>query len=136
MSAYAVVALTFNSADVYHGDLPGTTPEHIKADTHQGRLSRRHSTRGSAGGRYQRADESYWRTLAEHLQDDRHILLLGHGRGHSNAMVQFVAWAAKHDHRLSERIVGAIEADVEHLTDGEILARAREFFGDQLPRWT
>jgi len=135
VSTYAVVVLTFNSADVYHGDLPGTAPEHIKADSHHGRLTHRHSARGSVSGRYAKADESYWRAIASHLQDDRHILLLGHGKGHSNAMIQFVAWAATHDHPLSERILGAVDADVEHLSDGEILALARDFFGDRLPRW-
>jgi hypothetical protein len=33
-----------------------------------------------------------------------------------------------------QRIVGSIESDSEDLTEGEILALARQFYGDSPPR--
>jgi hypothetical protein len=49
-------------------------------------------------------------------------------------MLQFMQYLAQHDRDLMKRIVGSIETDDEDLTEAEILALSRNFYGDQPPR--
>ena len=46
----------------------------------------------------------------------------------SSEMDQFVAWVKVHHPKLAKRIIGSLVEDERHLTDGQLLAKAREFY--------
>jgi hypothetical protein len=60
------------------------------------------------------------------------ILLFGAGTGASSAMEQLIANLSHHHADVARRIVGSIAVDEHHLTEDELLARAREFYGSAL----
>jgi hypothetical protein len=71
---------------------------------------------------------SFFKPVAEALQAEGQILIFGTGTGTSNEMNQFIAWLNKHHPELAGRIVGSVVVDEQHLTDDQLLAKAREFY--------
>ena len=71
---------------------------------------------------------SYFTPVANALQEAGQILVFGSGKGTSCEMDQFVAWATVHDADLARRIVGTVIVDGHHLTQGQLLEKARAFF--------
>jgi hypothetical protein len=64
------------------------------------------------------------------------VLIIGNSIGTSSAMVQLIRTLTKQREAIAERIVGALTADLEALTDQQLLARAREFYAQQDHRAT
>lgn len=95
-------------------------------------LSHRHE-RDIAG---QRAplDHDYLQRLAQAIGEADAVLLVGHGHGESD-MRHVLLRHLQHQHpALLERIVGVVRVDDSALSDGQLLALAREHFGNQAHR--
>ncbi len=71
---------------------------------------------------------SFFKPVAEALRAAARILVFGTGTGTSNEMNQFTAWLNKHHPELAGRIVGSVVVNEQHLTDDQLLAKAREFY--------
>jgi hypothetical protein len=69
--------------------------------------------------------------VAQALQAAEQILILGTGTGTSSEMDQFVAWLKLHHPGLAKRIIGSLVVDEHHLTEGQLLAKAREFYANE-----
>ena len=59
------------------------------------------------------------------------MLILGTGTGTSSEMDQFVAWLKLHHPDLAKRIIGSLVVDEHRLTDGQLLAKAGEFYANE-----
>jgi imidazoleglycerol phosphate dehydratase HisB len=55
-------------------------------------------------------------------------LIFGTGTGASSAMEHLLAELRHNDRDIAERIVGSIAVDEHHLTEDQLLAKARELF--------
>ena len=55
-------------------------------------------------------------------------MLFGTGTGASSAMEQLIGHLKHHHADVAKRIVGSLAVDEHHLTEGQLLARAREFY--------
>jgi hypothetical protein len=64
------------------------------------------------------------------LKQAEHVLIFGNGTGSSSVVGLFTAWLAEKDVPLSNRIVGSFAVDESHMTDGQLLAKAREIYFD------
>jgi len=71
---------------------------------------------------------SYFPTVVKALQSAEEILIFGRGTGKSCEMDQFVAWTNNHYPELAARIVGALVVDEKHMTEDQLIAKAREFY--------
>jgi hypothetical protein len=71
---------------------------------------------------------SFFGPVAEALKDAAKILVFGNGTGSSSEMDQFTLWLQHRHPELSRRVAGSIVVDVHHLTEGQVLAKAREFY--------
>ena len=72
--------------------------------------------------------DNYFALVAAALKGAGQILVFGSGTGTANEMEQFGAWLNIHEHELAGRTTGFLTIDEHHLTDGELLAKARDFF--------
>jgi hypothetical protein len=72
--------------------------------------------------------KSFYEAVAKTLQSARQILLFGTGTGASSAMEQLLADLKKHHQDVAKRVVGSVTVDEHHLTDDQLLAKAREMF--------
>ena len=133
-SGHAILLISYHGADIYPTDATNSAPTRIVPQDASGRLRTMHHKANNPEGWYGEIEKSWYAELAEALRPAAQILIIGNGKGHSNGVLQFMKYLAEHDHDLMKRIVGSIESDSEDLTEGEILALAREFYGDSSPR--
>lgn len=71
---------------------------------------------------------SYFPPVVKALEGVGQILVFGTGTGKSSEMDQFVAWAKVRHPDFAARIVGTLVVDESHLTQGQLLEKARAFF--------
>jgi hypothetical protein len=131
---HAILVISYHGADIYPTDATGGAPERIVPEDPTGKLRTMHHKANNPDGWYGSIEKSWYAELAAALKPAAEILIIGNGHGHSNGMLQFTQYLAEHDHELMKRIVGSIESDSEDLTEGEILALARQFYGDSPSR--
>jgi hypothetical protein len=66
--------------------------------------------------------------LVKALHGAQQILMFGAGSGASIAMEQLLAELKRHHPDIAKRVIGSIVVDEHHLTEEELLAKARESF--------
>ena len=100
-------------------------------------LSQKHQQGNFQGQNFQgqrmSREPSYFKDIARHLHDCEQFALLSHGKGHSNAGNDFVNFMKRSDKELLAKYVANIRCDT-NLTENEILAEARNFFGTEEQR--
>jgi hypothetical protein len=133
-SGHAIVVISYHGADVYPTDATNSAPTRLVPEDAHGRLRTMHHKANNPEGWYGRIENSWYADLAEALKPAGQILIIGNGKGHSNVVVQFMQYLARHDHDVMSRIVGSVEADDEDLTEAQIVALSRDFYGDSSPR--
>ena len=62
------------------------------------------------------------------MKGAKQILLFGTGTGAASAMDYLVKELKHNHHEIAERIVGTVKVDEHHMTDDQLLAKAREMF--------
>ena len=61
--------------------------------------------------------------------------MLGHGNGKANASHQWVAYAEKHAKDVAAKVVADVRADIDDLSDADILKLAQHYFGSDPLRY-
>jgi len=135
LADHAILLIGYHGADIYLTDATGNGgPTRIAPEDPSGRLRKMHHKANDPKGWYGNIEKSWYAELAEALKPAAQILIVGSGKGHSNGILQFTRYLAEHDHELMKRIVGSIESDGEDLTEAQLLALARRFYGDDAQR--
>lgn len=93
-----------------------SAPNHLAPNQHHAHQA------GFRDGRRTPVDHGYYASVVAALGETKAWLIMGPGQAKLELVDHVEAWAA----RLSERVAGLETAD--HPTDGQILARARDFF--------
>ena len=73
---------------------------------------------------------SFFEPVAKALQAAGQILIFGTGTGSSSEMDQFITWVKTHHPEMARRIIGSLAVDEQHLTEDQILAKARDFYAN------
>ena len=125
---FVVVALTTREAKVWAtGVKPGAKPEMIMAaDPH---AEHRHVRTGQADHMHHRRidDAVFYGAIADAVAGAGSILLMGHGKGKANAMLSFVQFLERKRPDVARLVEGAVDHDLEAMTDAQVLAAAREW---------
>ena len=127
---HAILVIGYHGADIYPTDASGGAPTRIVPQDVTGRLRTMHHKANNPDGWYGKVPKSWYAELAEALKPASQVLIIGNGRGHSNGVQKFSEYLAQHDHDLMKRVVGSIDSDAEDLTEAQILALAKQFYGD------
>jgi hypothetical protein len=124
----ALLVIDHHEARLFRSEMMGTVPERIVPYEPEGHF--RHAPHSSDFSRGQEKPDptSFFEPVARALQATASVLIFGTGTGSSSEMVQFTDWLKVHHPELSRRIAGAVVIDEHHLTDGQLLAKAREFY--------
>jgi len=85
---------------------------------------------GFSRGQEKPDPDSFFEPVAAMLNGAGKILIFGTGTGMSSEMDQFVAWLNLHHPIVAKRIIGSLVIDEHHLTEGQLLAKARELFAN------
>ena len=125
---FVVVALTTREAKIWTtGVKPGTKPETIKsADPH---AEHKHVRAAQANHLHHRKidDPVFYGAIADAVAGAGSILLMGHGKGQANAMLSFIQFLERKRPDIAKLVDGAVDHDLEAMTDGQVLAAAREW---------
>jgi hypothetical protein len=127
-----VVVIDHHEAKIYRSDLHGTVPERIVPDDPHGFGRHLQSENPETDGKRQPERKSYYEGVAATLRGANRILIFGTGTGESSAMDRLLA-ELKHNHvDGAGHVVGSIAVDEKHLTEGQLLAKARDFFASKV----
>jgi hypothetical protein len=126
-----LVIIDHHEAKVYRTEMNGSIPQHLVPYDPYGYRRHLHTQNEESDGKRKPERKSYYEAIAKTLRGAERILIFGSGTGESSAMDQLVA-DLKHHHRdVADHIVGTIVVDSHHLTEGQLLAQAREFFASK-----
>ncbi|MEO6874773.1 MAG: hypothetical protein ABI222_08120 [Opitutaceae bacterium] len=125
-----VVVISHHGARIFASDAHGTPAVAVPSNEARN-FDHAPDAKEFTGHKEKPSAGSLFEPLAEALKTARKILLFGSGTGQANEMDLFVAWLTKHHSDMAHRIVGTVVVDEHHLSDGELLAKAREFYARQ-----
>jgi hypothetical protein len=126
--SHLLVVIDHREARIYRTELHGAVPQKIAPYDPFGFGRYLHYNQDDSNGQRKPEQKSFYEAVARTLKGAEQILLFGTGTGASSAMEQLAADLTKNHHELAERIVGSVAVDEHHVTEDQLLARAREWF--------
>lgn len=126
----AIAAIDFHSTRIYAIDSPDhSRPEHVHASDPRGYFHNVYHRHGNPDGTYEADSDAYWKTLARALHSAGAVLVLSHGKGKANAGHHFITYIEKHESDLAAKVLGEYRADIDDLTDEQLLRLGQQFVG-------
>jgi hypothetical protein len=126
--AHWLVVINHHEARIYRSEMQGTVPERILPHEPSDFFRHAPNSRDFARGQEKPDPNSFFAPVAEALAGTGKILVFGTGTGTSSEMEQFIAWVGHHHPEMRARIVGSVVIDEKHLTEAQLLAKAREHY--------
>ena len=125
---HLLVVIDHREARIYKTQLSGSLPQRI-APYDAGGLGRHlHYVQDDANGQRKPELKSFYEAVARTLHGAEKVLIFGSGTGASSAMDQLLAELKSHHAEVAEHVIGSIAMDEHHLTEDQLLAKAREFY--------
>jgi hypothetical protein len=123
-----LVVIDHHEARLFRSEMRGSVPQQILP--HEPGRYFRHAphSRDFTRGEERPDPNTFFGPLAHALLPAGRILIFGTGTGMASEMKQFVDWLAQHQPELSKRVIGSLAVDENHLSDGQLLEKAREFY--------
>ncbi len=109
------------TTDAKRGEVPNTISL-PPVDHHHVREAQHHGGHDSS-----KNDKPYYEAVSQALRPASEILLMGHGKGKGNSMLQLVQYLERHHHEVAKNVVGAVDENIVAMTEPEILAAARHW---------
>jgi hypothetical protein len=131
--AHLLVVIDHREARIYTTELHGTAPERITPYDPHGFGRALHYNQDDANGQRKPELKSFYEAVAKTLRGAEKILVFGAGTGASSAMQQLLFDLQHNHHDIAERVVGSITVDEHHLTEDQLLAKARDFYSAPAP---
>lgn len=123
-----VVVIDHQEARTYRTEMKGAVPERVTPNDSDGHDRHVHSSHNYPGQDGQPNHDAYFKSVADNLVGADKILILGSGSGSSSTMELFAAWLKTHREKLADCLIGTVAVDQSHMTEGQLLARAREIY--------
>ena len=130
LAPHLLVVIDHQEARVYRTEVHGAVPECIVPYDPHGYGKHLHSAHEWTDGKQQPEPKSFYEAVAKTLRGVEQVLLFGSGTGRSSAMEMLVADLKAHHPDVAARVIGSVIVDAHHTTEGQLLARAREFYAD------
>jgi hypothetical protein len=122
-----LLVIDHHEARIYRSEAGDSMPQRVIPHEPSDYFRHAHHSRDFSRGQEKPDPNSYFGPVAKALEGAGPILIFGTGTGTSSEMEQFVAWLGKHHPDVARRVVGSQVVDENHLTEGQLLAKAREF---------
>ena len=107
---------------------PHQRPERLVATDPHRYFHKVHHQAGDPSGAYEDDSPAYWHEVTDALSTAGAILLLGHGRGKSNASHRWVAYVEEHRKDVAAKVVADVRVDIDHLETKQVLGLAQYYF--------
>jgi hypothetical protein len=123
-----LLVIDHHDARIYRSEIHGSIPQRILPLEPEAHLRLANDAKDFSRGKDKPDPNSFFKPLASVLQGGGQILIFGTGIGTSSEMEQFIAWFKLHHPDQAKRIIGSLVVDESHLTDDQLLAKARDFY--------
>jgi hypothetical protein len=123
-----LVVIDHREARIYSAELHGSVPQKITPYDPHGFGRDLHYKQDDSNGQRKPERKSFYEAVAKTLEGAQQIVLFGTGTGSSSAMEQLLLDLRKHHRDVAERVVRSNAVDEHHLTEDQLLAKARELF--------
>jgi hypothetical protein len=127
-AADLVVVIDHREARVFRATAHGSLPERVVAHEPGGPHRHLHNVGDESDGQRRPEPRAFYDAVAEALGDAGRVLLLGSATGSSSAMDRLVAELKARHPAVAARVAGAVVVNAQHLTDDQLLAKARDFY--------
>jgi hypothetical protein len=125
---HLLVVIDHREARIFSTELHGAVAQQITPYDPHGFGRALHYNQDNSNGQRKPELKSFYEAVAKTLHGARQILMFGTGTGASSAMEALLI-DLKHNHAdIAKRVVGSVAVDEHHLTEAQLLAKAREFF--------
>jgi len=128
VGTHLLVVIDHREARIYSAELHGTIPQRIKPYDPFGFGRDLHYNQDDSNGQRKPEQRSFYEAIAKTLSDAQQILLFGAGTGASSAMEQVILNLKQHHPDIAKKVVGSKVVDMHHLTEDQLLAKARELY--------
>jgi hypothetical protein len=128
--AHWLVVIDHDEARIFRSEMHGAVPQLILPHKPEDYFRHAQNSKDSSRGQEKPDPNSFFEPIAKALMGGSHILIFGTGTGMSSEMDQFIAWLKIHHADLAKRIIGSLVVDERHLTEDQLLAKAREFYAN------
>ena len=125
---HLLVVIDHRQARVYRNEMRGSVPQRITPYDPGGFDRHLHNVQDDSNGQRKPERKSFYEAVAKTLKGAEQVLLFGGGTGASSAMEELLSQLKHHHGDLAKRVVGSVVLDETHLTEDQLLARAREFY--------
>jgi hypothetical protein len=126
---HLLVVIDHREARIFRAELRGSVPERITPyDPYGSRRHLRHVEEDDASGRRKGELNTFYEAVARTLAGAERILILGSSTGGSSAMVHLAGELKRRHPELARRVSGTLVVDGGHMTDNQLLAKAREVY--------
>ncbi len=120
-----LLVIDHHEVRLFHCEMEGGVPLRILSQEAGEYFRHSEDSQETSRGQEKPDPNTYFAQVAKALQSPGPILVFGTGKGTSSEMEQFLNWSRDHHPELAKRIVGSHTIDEHHLTEGQILAKAR-----------
>jgi len=126
--SHLLVVIDHREARVYSTEFHGSVPQRITPYDPFGFGRDLHYNQDDSNGQRKPELKSFYEAVVKTLKGAKQIVIFGTGTGASNAMDQLLLNLKQHHQYLAARVIGFVTIDEHHLTEDQLLAKARKFF--------
>jgi len=130
METHWLVVIDHHEARLFRSEMHGAIPQQILPHIPEDYFRHAHNSKDFSRGQEKPDPNSYFEPVARALSAGGKFLIFGTGTGMSSEMDQFISWLKVHHHELSKQMIGSQVVDEYHLTEDQLLAKAREFYAN------
>jgi hypothetical protein len=123
-----LVVIDHREARIYDTEMHGSVPQRITPYDPFGFGRDLHYNQDDSNGQRKPERKSFYEAVAKTLRGAKQVLMFGSATGASSAMEALVAELKQNHADIAERIVGTFTIDEHHLSEDQLLAKARELF--------
>jgi hypothetical protein len=123
-----LLVIDHHEARLFCTEISCGLPEQILPHKPDDYFRHAHNSKDFSRGQEKPNPNSFFEPVAKALKATGQILIFGTGTGTSSEMDQFIAWLKLHHPELATRTIGSLVVDEHHLTDGQLLEKARAFY--------
>ncbi len=126
--AHLLVVIDHREARIYSTEVHGTVAQKLTPYDPFGFGRDLHYNQDDSNGQRKPELKSFYEAVAKTLQNAKQIVLFGTGTGSSSAMEHLLAELKRNHKEIAARVVGSMAVDEHHLSEDQLLAKARPLF--------
>ncbi|TEX45873.1 MAG: hypothetical protein B7C54_12640 [Acidimicrobiales bacterium mtb01] len=134
-TAMAIVAITRDEARVWNAGLEkGSSPERLHAPSDLGQHHHVRQAQHNRGHDTDHDNRRFYESIAQSIAGANEVLIVGHGKGKADHILRFTQFLERKHPATAAKVVGAMDSNLNAMTEAQILATAREWF-DHFHTW-